>query len=406
MPPIRRQLVVFTVLFALTNAISYVYVVISGRVLSPEYFAVLNALVGVVSLAGVLASAHQLEVTRLVACGGGHGSFALVVGSATRRALPGIAIDTFGVAGLAMIAGASVLEAFFCTVIVALMFAASAGIGFVAGLGKLELQGAITLLGALCRLVVGWGLMLMGFGASGALLGYVVNYGVILAAARWASKEQTTAVSRLNVTSEVVRYDGTTLWVFFFALAPLTLDQAQVQLFRPEHGGDYAALSNIAKIVYFAVYPLSVVIYPRLLREPNTRIFARFATLGGVAVAATAVALVSVLAIFPGTAERIFFAGRYPQVVPFVGRLAIAMAFFSLCSYATHVLVAKSFRFAVLPPVFGFILGFALFALRNDSLEVLVSNQLWASGVQTCLTALLLMLVVRGGLRKRMRAQR
>jgi O-antigen/teichoic acid export membrane protein len=395
MKPVLRQVVVFGMTFVATNVISYAFVVVAGRTLTPSQFSMLNALLGLIGLATVLASALQLEVTRRVARDASRLAFSEIVVGATMQVFPGVAIGTVLAILASKLIGAHVSELLISGGVVLVIFSACAGQGYVAGIGRIESQGSITLVGAGVRLVVGWALMAAGFGVQGALLGYLVSYSVILLAASSFRQHHSSAGALVGQRTHIDKWNWRTLTVFLFTLAPFSIDQVQVQAFSPELGGPYAAVANIAKMVYFSVYPVIAVIYPRLVGEADARRFRSIAVAGAVGVATIAVLTVAVLATIPQTVERVFYSGRYEVVVPVIGSLALAMGLFSISAYGAHVFVARSIRLAVAPPLAGCVTGLVLFAFRNDTLGTLVSNQLVAASLQACLTLLVLWRVCR-----------
>jgi hypothetical protein len=92
------------------------------------------------------------------------------------------------------------------------------------------------------------------------------------------------------------------------------------------------------------------------------------------------------------------FGGRFPQAVPHVGSLAFGVACFSISAVCAHALIVWGSRLGFLPSLAALGAGMVLFAVRHDSLAVIVANQVWVYGLQLILMLAFLGLTVRHSL--------
>jgi len=393
------DIAVFGIAFGFTNLISYLYLVIAGRTLAAADFGVFNALLGLITLSGFLATSMQLAVTQAAARNPGQSGFAVLMRTTLQFAFPGIGLLVLAAMPFAAAIGADAEQVALCGLAVLLMFLGSTALGFLAGIGRIRSQAGINLVGAIARLASGWLLMLVGGGIAGAVLGYFFNYVVVLILAWWIGSRVVAGWS-LEGTSEPpeLRLDVTAMATFVLAFAPFSLDQLLVQVFAPSLGGNYAAVATTGKLVFFAAYPVMAVTYPHMLRKSGVRYRARLLVGAVAGVTCIAGSVAWILAMFPRPAIAMLFGGRFPQAVPYAGSLAFGVACFSISALGAHALIVWGSRLGFLPSLVGLGAGMVLFAVRHDTLAMLVENQVWVYGLQLILLLALLGITVRRSL--------
>ena len=386
------DLLFFGAAFAVVNIIAYLYIVIAGRTLAGEEFGVFNALFGLIAIAGFLGSSVQLAVTQAAALNPGRSALTALMRATFRIGFPIIALLTCAGLPAASAIGADPQQVALAGVVVLAMFPGFTAMGFLVGVGRIRAQAGVNLLGALARIATGWPLMIAGAGVMGAILGYLFTYLVILVLAWHMSwqlvKDRPPEAATL---APPVRLEASAVATFVLAFAPFALDQLLVQVFAPALGGDYAAIATMAKVVFFAAYPIIAVVYPHLLRRLDDTGRARLVGLAAAGVLSTAVGLAWVLATFPGESTEIFFGNRYGDAAAHVGSLAFGVACFSMTVLGAHALIAFESRMGFLPSLVALAASVLLFAVRHDSLATVVSNQVWVYELQ-----LLLMLALLG----------
>ena len=393
--PIVSDVVAFATAFGLTNVVSYLYIVLAGRMLLPEQFGVLNALVGAIAISGFLAASLQLAITEATTLHPTRPALATFMRSAWRIAFPAIPILTLASMPFAAAIEASAVEVMLCGLAMLLMVLACAPLGFLAGVGRVRAQAGVNLVGALVRLGVGWPLIAIGTGVAGGVLGYLAGYVTVfgLAYAEGKYREGDSEAPDQGGTPSP-RFQPSSIATFVLAFAPLSLDQLLVQAFAPSLGGPYAGVTTIAKLVFYGAYPVMAVVYPQLLRRSNERSRARLALASAGAVIVIALTIACVLAAFSREFTEILFADRYHEAVPHVGTMAFGVACFSLSAIGAHVLVAWGDRIGSLPSLVAVAAGITLFAFRHDSLGVVVSNLVWTYAVQLILISTVVVVTI------------
>lgn len=394
-PSIVADLVLYAATFSVTNVVSYVYLIVIGRTLTAAEFGVFNALSGLIAIAGSFAASFQIAVTQAAAHSPVRPTLAALMRVTARRAVPALVLVTALALPFADTIGASPTQVAVCGIALIVLFLGGTAVGFLVGMGGIRAQGTITLAGALARLATGWLLVAMGLGVGGAVLGYFFNYLVVLALAlrlAWRRADAGPAAARSDRPD--VTLERASMITIVLALAPFSLDQAMVQVFAPQVGGDFAALATLAKLVFFASYPITAVAYPRLLRLPRGRGLARLAVVAAGGLALVVALLAATLAAFPLEAMRLFFGDRFAAAAPDAAMLAFGVAAYSLSLFCAHALIACGSRFGFVPSLMACIAGVLLFAVRHDSLATVAQNMLWIYGLQLALMASLLAVTV------------
>jgi O-antigen/teichoic acid export membrane protein len=396
---IFADVALFGVAFGLTNVISYLYIVIAGRTLAAPEFGVFNALLGLMTLSGILATSVQLAVTQTAATSRSRPAFMALMRTTLRFALPGIALLTLAALPFASIIGANASQVVVCGLVLFSMFPGCAALGFLAGIGRIRSQAGINLLGAVARLAAGWPLMLAGVGVTGAVLGYLFNYVAVLLLGWWMvwllasvrASDDTSGVPKLQLEVSAIA-------TFVLAFAPFSVDQLLVQAVAPPLGGDYAALATISKLVFFATYPVIAVAYPYLLRRKDASSRARLLAAAALGVICIALSFAWALAAFPEQLTDSFFGNRFPEATPHVGLQAFGVACFTTSALSAHALIAWGNRMGFLPSMVALVVGVVLYAVRHDTLAAVVENQVWVYGSQLMLMSVLLGMTIRRSL--------
>lgn len=388
---------VFAVGFGAASIISYAYILSAGRTLTSEQFGVLNTLLGLIAICGFFGSSLQAAVAQAAILNPTRPALSALVRRTARVAFPGMALVTVLAMPFASSIGASVAQVACSAAVAMLIFLASTSTGFVLGIGKVRAQAFITLLCALLQLAIGYWLMSSGFGIIGALSGYLAAYLATFCLAYrvcWSSVAGSVPDDPMRTQTPKLELRASTIATFVLAFCPLSLDQLFVQSFAPSLGGSYAAATIVAKPVFFAAYPIIVVAYPHLMRRAYSRdrtgLF--LAATAGVVAVAGAIALA--ITVSAGQLAALVFSGRYPEVVPYLGRLAFGITCFSVSVLGAHMLIALRNSLGFLPSLLAVVAQVGLYALRHDSLDALVANQMAVYVLQLGLVLALLAVTV------------
>lgn len=363
--------------FGATNLFSYGFLFVAGRYLAKPSFGLLNSLVGVLAIVGLLAGSVQVALTRTVALNRDIGLAGLRVflGRTARYGSWTLLLSLPAMPILARVLGASYV-ALLVTGITSVSLVLGAGAsGFLAGRALVPTQAWAGFAGAAARLIFGWAAFFAGMGAVAGVSCYLLNQLVIVAIAALAlrASDKTTNNHAESVHAPI---DWVSSLSYLFALVPLFLDQILTQALGRQLAGDYAALATVAKLVYFASYPVVMVVYPHLLSFREDR--ATWRTLVGISILVTVAVtgLIAVpLAVEPQLAIRLLLGDRYVSVSALAARFSLSMVAFSVSALLLHIMIARGERRLLVPGVIIAALQATLFGLRHQSLPQLVDNQ-------------------------------
>jgi O-antigen/teichoic acid export membrane protein len=397
---IAIDLAVFASTFIVAGVLALLYSVLAGRTLSPAQFGLFNALFGVITLASHLAASIQLAATNIATREAHKLALRGVLISAARMTLPGTVLSTGAAMLVAGSFGASALEVGLCGLTTFVLFISSAALGFLTGVCGVRAQARLILVGAVMRVAAGWPLMLVGFGVNGAVLGFLLNYVLVLILSLRFSASATAGCGAASPSMAPLKLDAASVSAFVLAFAPLGLDQLLVQLFAEEHGGLYAAVATTSKLVFFCTFPIMAVAYPHILRELNMPRRVRLLASAAAAVLLVALSVTAVLTMFPDRSLQLLFGERFIEGGPYVAQLALSATLLSLSALATHALIAWEVPYGYVPSLIAIVLGAALFATRHSSFGVLVENQLWLCSIQLALTVPVVCLAISRTIRR------
>lgn len=394
------EAILFGVIFGLTNVISYGYIVVAARKLPAVEYGTFSALMGLVALGGVFANSIQAGATQAVKASVDTLKLRYVLGSAWKYALLGAALLIAILLPFKKNLNANTVQILLGGLCLFAMTISSAVIGYLAGIGKVRAQADLACYGAIARLAFGWLLLMAGFGISGALGGYVINYLIVfilaVLACRHSSASGPSNVGQSQKTKNI-EIETPTLLAFILTNATFTLDQFVIQYFNPAVGGDYAATATIAKLIFFTSYPIIAIAYPRMLTQTNRAAQTKTLSVAAAAIAASGMSLVIVLHIFPHEIKNLFFGAQFEAAATSSAILALGILFFSMSVLAMHAKIAWKYSVGYLPAIAVLGGGLLLHACRHQTIGQIVENQTLIFGVQMLASWASLIYIFRAG---------
>ncbi|MCV2353660.1 hypothetical protein LNV09_05730 [Paucibacter sp. B2R-40] len=373
----------FGVIFGLTNVISYGFIVMTGRSLKPADYGTFSALLGLISLGGVFANSIQAGATQAVKTSTNTLKLHHVLSSAWKYSALGAAVLIAVLLPFKQQLNANTSQVILGGLCLFAMIMSSAVVGYLAGIGKVRAQADLACYGAIARLATGWLLLTTGFGISGALGGYVINYLFIFVLAIIYNRSYTPQNNtKIASKTKNIKIETSTLLIFMLTYATFTLDQFAVQFFNPSVGGDYAAAATIAKLTFFTAFPVIAIAYPRMLTQTSR--LAQLKTLrhAATAIVASGTALVIVLLIFPHEITTLFFGNQFEMAAANIPILALGVLFFSMSVLAMHAKIAWRYTAGYIPAAVLLGGGFLLHAYRHQDIGKIVENQTIIFGTQ------------------------
>ncbi len=257
------------------------------------------------------------------------------------------------------------------------------------GLQRFRAFAILAVVGAIGKLVVGIGLVALGFSTAGAMLGYVfpsiIGVFLIYFVIRDIDK------IRINYKRPKLKIAKThllTLSKYFFATLCLTLlyntDLLMVKhYFSPEEGGLYSSLAMLARIIFFGTGVIAMILLPMATEryEKKQNHLNLFLFSCGV-IAAVSVLLSIIYFLFPNFIISLLFGAKYLSGADLLGYMALMMSVYALLNIEILYLISiKRFQF-LWPLIIGAILQPILISYFHASLfQVIMVTFIIISGI-------------------------
>ena len=175
---------------------------------------------------------------------------------------------------------------------------------------------------------------------------------------------------------------------FFLLTTPFTVD---LVLVNSDFRADYSSLSLLGKIVYFACITTAGVMFARLSNENDSKkqkksllIAVGFSTLIGI--------VLSLIFFFFGKTVITLSVGEsYLNINKYMGVFGLCMTGYSVVYMIANYFITRGTYSYIFVLLFASILQIILFSLRNDSLDIVVQNQIILYAILTLLTIIFLL---------------
>lgn len=175
---------------------------------------------------------------------------------------------------------------------------------------------------------------------------------------------------------------------FFLLTTPFTVD---LVLVNSEFRADYSSLSLLGKIVYFACITTAGVMFARLSNENDSKkqkksllIAVGLSTLIGI--------VLSLIFFFFGKTVITLSVGEsYLNINKYMGVFGLCMTGYSVVYMIANYFITRGTYSYIFVLLFASILQIILFSLRNDSLDIVVQNQIILYAILTLLTIIFLL---------------
>jgi O-antigen/teichoic acid export membrane protein len=393
------------------GVLNYLFVLAANHNLSPAAFGLFTSLVACITISTVLINCLQLHIIRRVGVLGD--ASAQYAKDLTRRIVRYsgfgalVALVTTPIASTLL--GANWIEWLLTyAAICALLFASIAN-GVSAGLLRFGIQSTANLVGTAVKLAVGAALLILGFGVSGALAAYVVGLALLavltLTMLGGALSDFKVGTKTLELsmaqTGRIERIDATYIAAYLFLVGPFSVDQVLVQSIARPLSGDYGTVCVLGKAIFLAVGPILLVQVAHVGAAHKDPMKQQKVFVSGASVTVGLAALLAAgLWFFSGALVRIMFSPEYAHTASEIGPMAAGVTAYVAGQALGLYLLARGTKAPLLIVGTTFLIQAALFAIRHDSLRMLVTNQLLAYAAQFILIVIAALLSNRDATRE------
>ena len=175
---------------------------------------------------------------------------------------------------------------------------------------------------------------------------------------------------------------------FFLLTTPFTVD---LVLVNSDFRADYSSLSLLGKIVYFACVTTSSIMFARLSNEKDTKKQKKSLLLAVGLSALIGIVLSLIFFFFGKTVITLSVGESYLNINKYMGVFGLCMTGYSVVYMIANYFITRGTYSYIFVLLFASILQIILFSLRNDSLDIVVQNQIILYAILTLLTIIFLL---------------
>jgi O-antigen/teichoic acid export membrane protein len=170
---------------------------------------------------------------------------------------------------------------------------------------------------------------------------------------------------------------------FLLLTAPFTID---LILVNPVFRAEYSAISLLGKLVYFASITTASVMFARLANEQNERSQKKSLLISLGLSLFIGIFLSIIFFAFSGYIIDISVGSEYSNVANYLGVFGLGMAGFAFVYMVANFFISKSYFKYLYILFFTTVLQIVFFIVRNDSLAMVIQNQIIVFAVLFLLT--------------------
>jgi len=175
---------------------------------------------------------------------------------------------------------------------------------------------------------------------------------------------------------------------FFLLTTPFTVD---LVLVNSDFRADYSSLSLLGKIVYFACVTTSSIMFARLSNEKDTKKQKKSLLLAVGLSALIGIVLSLIFFFFGKTVITLSVGESYLNINKYMGVFGLCMTGYSIVYMIANYFITRGTYSYIFVLLFASILQIVLFNLRNNSLDIVVQNQIILYTTLTLLTIIFLL---------------
>jgi len=383
-----RQSFVLISATLLASVINYLFQFSMGRLLGPADYGALAALFSIIYIAVAPVQAVQLTLTKFVA------EFKSAAQPAFVKELLVSALKKLFIASAGLFAAVIVASAwladflnmpskriiFYFSFIFLAMFVLAAARGVLQGMQKFKALGINIVLESAIKLSLCVGFVLAGFGLAGAIFGTNISVFVAFALMMFVLLRMLAGTKGQKLDEK----QKTSIYLYslpmLVALSSITaLYSADVLLvkhfFAPAEAGIYAAAALVAKLIFFALMPISQVMFPKVAeleakKQSHFEVFIKSVVL----VACLSAIAVAVYFIRPDFVLNLLFGREYAGAIPLIGMFGLAIAVLSISYvFINYFLSAGKSGFVFVLPVFVFAEALLIWQWHRTLQQVIIA---------------------------------
>lgn len=364
--------------FFLQGSFSYIYHLFMGRILGPEDYGVLVAILSISYLIMVFIETIQLTITKLVSKFKAKLEFQrikyLLIASLKRMFIYGgilcftIIIFSPFITSFLKIKNLSPIVILGLFIITSFLLAVTRGV--LQGLQKFKELATNYITEGFVKFICGVGLVLFGYGVSGALGGIAISFLVAFVF----------SFSSIKLAKKIERFNFGSFYLSSFktliTLASLTfiysIDVILVKhFFNAAEAGYYAALSTLGKIIFFASYSVSYVMFSKIPEYEKNKKTKTILYKSLILITIISIPILLFYFLFPEFSIKLLFGSDFLSIKNYLGLFGVVITLFSLVytvSLYNLSLDRKNFIYLLL--IFNILEIVLIFLFHNSIIQI------------------------------------
>lgn len=365
------------------NVLAYLYNIIIGRMLEPEYFGVFSSVVAIGYIISVFSATLGLLIAKFSAeyrSKEDTDSIYSIFKYATNRFLIiGAALLIFFIAIAPLIANFLKIDSFIPLLILSLSLAVS----FLVAINRGVLQGTLkffdfslnTIIEMFLRIAISVSLVFIGWKVNGALLGLTLGIIAAYLLSFFSMRRMFRDAKKKQIDTHLIKKYALPLFVSFLGMTLLyTVDIVLVKHYLSGYDtGIYSALSIFGRIIFFASGSVALALFPMAAernasgREHKHLLFGSL-----IIVSAISLAILSVYFFIPKIVVKLFLGVSFLEASQYLTLFGLMMFFYSLVNIlVNYYLSINKTAVSYLPFIFSIIL-LVLIIFFHQSLKEII----------------------------------
>lgn len=374
---------------AFFNGGNYLYHLLMARMLGPKLYGILEGTISFLYILSVPFTTLTLVVVKFVSTYKGKGDTKSIAGFFYYLRNKLLIYGLIGTIILLILSPLVIsllhLPSWHFPVLTALTFF----IGLFSVLNKSVLQGlfkffsffVVNVVEIFSKIVLAIILVFLGHKALGAYFAIVASTLIGYIIAFYFIKNEKLFRERYTEGGLVIKYSIPVFLTTLSTTSLFTTDVILARYFFPGvESGYYAALSVLGKIVFFAVWPISIVMFP-MISERHAR-GGKYKHLLLISMTFTLVIssiLIAIYYLLPDLMVSLLFGNKYLKIVPFVGIFAVFIGLYSLCALLSNFYLSLNKNIVSLLTLLGALTQIILISLFHDNLLQIIQMSIIAN---------------------------
>lgn len=389
----------------LVNILNYLYHLILGRILGPILYGELAAVISFMGLFLILPTSAGLVITKLVSsCKDNQQLVSTIRWFIKRKVITSLSFG-LSLTLLSIILSQFVSINIFFVPLLSIVFIfyipISIDRSILQGLLKFDRVVLSYLLEASTKFLLALGLVLLNFKVFGGIMGIVFS---TIITALFLSKEINRSTDVNNKSEAVMKFKDifmTSLPLLINSLALTSIYSVDVILAKkfllPTEAGYYAALSTLARIIFFAAGPITLVMFPIISRKKSKgENYAPNFFVSVFLVLSISLLILLVYSFFPEQMINLLFGKEYLKASLYLRFFGLFMVFFTLANLITNFFLSIGYSKIVYLSIFAAIIQIVLIILVHSNLiSIITISSSISIGLTICLIISLFLLKLK-----------